>query len=173
MWDLDEAGPHAIAAYFRTYGPATPDHIHLWLGNGLSAGTKRLQSWLTGMGDQLVEVDVAGESAYVLREDTDELMAARPTKAVRLLPGHDQWVMGPGTKDRHVIPLPRRTVVTRNSNLIISGGVVSGTWSVKGGEARITWFGENGNPPRNALAQEVARLSAILDRPLTATFDIG
>ncbi len=171
VWDLEEAGPYAIAAYFRAYGPATPDHLHYWLGNGLSAGTKRLQSWLAGMGERLVEVDVAGESAYVLREDVDELMAARPTGAVRLLPGHDQWVMGPGTKDQHVVPLACRTAVTRKSNLVTAGGLVSGTWSIKGGEARITWFGENGDPPRDALAQEVARLSVILDRPLATTVD--
>jgi hypothetical protein len=35
---LDDAGPRAITAYLRTYGPATFDHIHYWLGNGLSAG---------------------------------------------------------------------------------------------------------------------------------------
>ena len=39
---LDEAGPRAITAYLRTYGPATFDHVHYWLGDGLSAGRKRL-----------------------------------------------------------------------------------------------------------------------------------
>jgi DNA-binding transcriptional ArsR family regulator len=173
VWDLDDAGPHAIVAYFRAYGPATPDHVHYWLGNGLSAGRGRVQSWLEGMGDRLVEVDVAGESAYVLREDVEELMAARPTKALRLLPGHDQWVIGPGTKDQHVVPLARRTPVTRKANLVIAGGVVSGTWAATVDEVRVTWFGENGSPPRNALAEEVARLSTILDRPLATTLDIG
>jgi hypothetical protein len=173
VWDLDDAGPYAIAAYFRAYGPATPDQIHYWLGNGLSAGRKRLQSWLQGMGDRLVEVDVAGEAVYVLRDDVDELMAARPTNAVRLLPGHDQWVIGPSTKDRHVVPPARRTPVTRKANLIVAGGVVSGTWSVKRNELGMTWFRENGKPPRNALAEEVARLSTILDRPLTPTVEIG
>ena len=79
IWDLDEAGPHAIASYFRAYGPATPDHIQYWLGNGLSAGRKRLQSWLAGLADRLVAVDVDGERAYVLSEDLDELMTAQVT----------------------------------------------------------------------------------------------
>ena len=35
--DLDEAGPRAVSAYFRAYGPATIDNLHYWLGNGLSA----------------------------------------------------------------------------------------------------------------------------------------
>ncbi len=173
VWDLDDAGPHAITAYFRAYGPATPDHVHYWLGNGLSAGRKRLESWLTDLRKRLVEVEVAGESAYVLEDDVDELMAARPTTSVRLLPGHDQWVMGPGTKDEHVVPRARRTPVTRKANLVVAGGVVSGTWSATPGEIQVTWFGENGKPPLNALEEEVAGLSSVLERPLVPRIRIG
>jgi hypothetical protein len=173
VWELDEAGPYAIAAYFRSYGPATHEHIHYWLGSGLSAGRKLLQRWLTRMSDRLVEVDVAGESAFVLEEDVDQLMAARPTRAVRLLPGHDQWVIGPGTKDAHVVPPTRRTPVTRKANLVLAGGVVRGTWLAKAGEIGVTWFGENGKPPLSAVTDEVGRLSAFLDRPLEMTLKIG
>ena len=173
VWDLDDAGPYAVAAYFGAYGPATADHVHYWLGAGLSAGRKRVQSWLEGMGERLVEVDVGGEPAYVLRENLEELMAARPTTALRLLPGHDQWVIGAGTKDEHVVPPARRTPVTRKANLVLAGGVVSGTWAATESEVRVTWFGENGSPPRNALAQEVARLATILGRPLATTVDVG
>ena len=45
-------------------------------------------------------VDVEGETAYVLSEDVDELMATPATEAVRLLPGHDQWVIGSGHQGR-------------------------------------------------------------------------
>ena len=38
--ELDDAGRHAVAAYFRTYGPATFDHVYYWLGDGLSAGRR-------------------------------------------------------------------------------------------------------------------------------------
>jgi hypothetical protein len=172
IWDLDEAGPHAIASYFRAYGPATPDHVHYWLGNGLSAGRKRLQSWLAGLEDRLVAVDVEGERAYVLSEDVDELTSTQATVAVRLLPGHDQWVIGPGTKDAHVVPPARRTPVTRKANLVVRGGVVTGTWSTGRDEAVVRWFEENGKPPRGALEEEVARLSTILGRPLRTTLAI-
>lgn len=63
IWDLDEAGPHAIMSYFRTYGPATPGHVHYWLGAGLSAGRKRLNSWLGVLRDRLQAVDVEGQTA--------------------------------------------------------------------------------------------------------------
>ena len=102
--DLDEAGVRAVRAYFRAYGPATPDHVRYWLGSGLGAGRKRIRSWMVGLGDRLAEVDINGQSARVLREDLEELAATPATSAVRLLPRYDQWVLGPGTADAHVVP---------------------------------------------------------------------
>ncbi len=167
--DLDEAGMRAVEAYFKAYGPATPDHVRYWLGNGLGAGRKRIQSWIAGFGDRLAAVDIAGESAYILREDLEHLAATPATTAVRLLPGYDQWVLGPGTADAHVVPPARRTLVSGKANLVIAGGVVSGTWSVAGDQVVVAWFAEAGPPPRDALAEQVARLATILDRPLHST----
>ena len=163
--DLDEAGPRAITAYLRTYGPATFDHLHYWLGDGLSAGRRRLDNWISGLRDQLVAVDVEGTTAYVVREDVDCLSAARASNAVRFLPGHDQWVMGPGTKDVHVTPKSRRALVTRKANLVTVGGVVCGTWKRKGDELVVVWLDERPRP-EEAMEQETARLSGILGRDL-------
>jgi hypothetical protein len=166
---LEEAGVRAVEAYFRAYGPVTPDHVQYWLGEGLGAGRKRIRSWIAGLGDRLAVVDIDGEPAYILREDLEALAATPATTAVRLLPGYDQWVLGPGTADAHVVPPARRALVSRKANLVIAGGVVSGTWSLTGDEAMVAWFAEAGSPPREALAEEVARLSSILDRPLQST----
>ena len=79
-------------------------------------------------------VEVGGEPAFVLSGDLDDLMATTPTRSVRLLGGFDQWVLGPGTDDPHVITPARRTAVSRQSGwiapIVLSGGVVSGTWKV-------------------------------------------
>lgn len=168
---LDEAGMHAVEAYFRAYGPATPDHVRYWLGEGLGAGRKRIQSWIASLGDRLAVVDIDGEPAYILREDLDALAATPATTAVRLLPGHDQWVLGPGTADARVVPPARRALVSRKANLVIVGGVVSGTWSLSDDQAVVSWFPEAGPPPHEALAEEVARLAGILDRPLQPTVE--
>jgi hypothetical protein len=162
--DLDDAGRHAITAYLRTYGPATFDHVHYWLGDGLSAGRKRINGWLADLSDRLVPVDVEGETAYVVRGDVADLVAARASRSVRLLPGHDPWVIGPGTKDVHVTPSPRREVVTRKANLVVAGGVVGGTWVAKGDELVVTWFADAGRVPRKALGEEAERLGIILGR---------
>ena len=157
--DLDDAGPRAILAYLRSYGPATPDHVHYWLGQGLSAGRRRLDGWLSEVREQLVAVDVEGTTAYVVRDDVDSLVGARPSTAVRFLPGHDQWVMGPGTKDVHVTPAARREVVTRKANPVVVGGVVRGTWTRKGDDLTVAWL-DDGRRPSRAIAEEAERLGA-------------
>jgi Winged helix DNA-binding domain len=171
VWDLDEAGPYAVAQYFRSYGPATHDHVHRHLGGTLSAGRKRLDGWLAGMKERLTEVDVEGETRFVLDEDLDELRSTRPTRSLRFLPGHDAWVMGPGTQDVHVTPATRRDPVTRKANLVVAGGVVSGTWAAKGDDLVVTWYADAGRVPRSGLAEEAERLGGILGRSLRLTVE--
>lgn len=161
--DLDVAGERAVVAYIGTYGPATLDQLHYWLGDGLSAGRKRIERWFSELGDRLVAVDVEGTTAYVLREDVDALEASLPSETVRFLPGHDQWVIGPGTKDVHVTPSSRRDLMTRKANPVILGGVVCGTWARKGDELTVTWLDERRRPDE-AIERESARLADLLDR---------
>ena len=164
--ELDDAGMHAVEAYFAAYGPATPDHVQYWLGEGLGAGRKRIQAWIAGFGDRLVAVDIDGETAYVMREHLEELAATSPTTAIRLLPGYDQWVLGPGTADTHIVPPGRRGLVSRQANIVIVGGVVSGTWALTHDHVAVDWFAEGGPPARQGLADEVERLATILGLPL-------
>lgn len=167
--DLDEAGMRAVEAYFRAYGAATPEHVRYWLGEGLGVGRKRLQSWLAAWGDRLAPVDIDGKIAYILREDLEDLAATPATTAVRLLPGYDQWVLGPGTADAHVVPPAQRRLISRGANIVIVGGVVSGTWSLIEDQVVVTWFPEAAPPMWEVLAEEVGQLATILDRPLQPT----
>jgi hypothetical protein len=171
--DLDEAGMHAVEAYFRAYGPATVEHLNYWLGNGLGAGRKRIRSWIAGFGNRLTPVDVDGEASYILGEDVEELASATGTTATRLLPGYDQWVLGPGTADPHVVPPARRPLITRGANIVIVGGIVTGTWSLAADQLVVDLFAEGKQPPAAALNQEVARLATILGRPLRLTMQSG
>ena len=172
---LDDAGPRAIRAYLGTYGPASIDHVYRWLGESLSAGRRRLDRWLSELSGQLVAVDVEGTTTYVAAEDAESLTAAHQTNAVRFLPGHDQWVMGPGTKDRAVTPLACREAMTRKANPVIVGGVVRATWTMRkdsaasnAGEIAVRWL-DNTRRPQRALETETQRLSAILGRDLRLT----
>jgi hypothetical protein len=165
--DLDAAGRHAIVAYLRTYGPATQDRVHYWLGQGLGAGRGRLNRWLADLrGEALAEVEVEGETALVLREDADELDATAASTAVRLLPAFDQWLLGPGTSDEHVVPPAHRAVVSRGAAVVTVGGVVAGTWTATPDELRVSWFDDDPAAPHDALAAAAARLGSLLDRDL-------
>jgi hypothetical protein len=164
--ELNEAGMRAVAAYFGAYGPATPDHVQYWLGEGLGAGRKRIQAWIAAFGDRLVAVDIEVETAFVLREHLEDLTATSPTTAIRLLPAYDQWVLGPGTADAHIVPRARRALVSRQANIVIDGGVVSGTWTLTHDHVAVNWFAEGGPPPKKGLADEVERLATILGLPL-------
>ena len=159
--DLDEAGLRAVISYFRTYGPAPVDHLHYWLGEGLSAGRKRINGWLSSLEHRLVAVDIEGTVAMVASEHVEALAAAVPSDEVKLLAGHDQWVMGPGTKDAHVTPVPLREAITRKANPVIHGGVVRGTWARREQELVVTW--QSGQPPPvSSIEREARRLSDTL-----------
>ena len=165
----DEAGPLAIVAYLRAYGPATITNFRNWLSRG-RVSARQIRKWFDALGERLAEIDVEGDRRYVLAEDLDEISSARPTTAVRLLPGFDQYVLGPGTEDPHVISPKRRTAVSRQSGwiapIVVAGGVVKGTWGVDGEDLRVDWFKEMGKPPRTRIDAEVERLSTILGRTL-------
>ena len=165
----DVAASIVIAAYLRAYGPATIQNFHNWLSRG-RVSTRLLRAWFGALGDRLTELEVDGERRYVLTADLDELASAKPTKAVRLLPGFDQYVLGPGTEDGHVVPARRRAAVSRQSGwispVVLAAGVVRGTWQLAGDRVQIAWFKEAGAVQRTALQDEVERLAVILGRGL-------
>lgn len=176
LLDPEQAAPRAIVAYFGAYGPATIENFRGWLSRG-RIGAVQLRRWFSALGDRLVEVRMDGMRAYVLAEHVDELATTRPTRALRLLPGFDQYVLGPGTEDGRVIPVARRSAVSRQSGwiapIVVAGGVVCGTWELEGSELRVAWFSEAGRPPRNALVAEAARLSSILHRDLRPAISLA
>jgi hypothetical protein len=166
----EDAAPVAIAAYLGAYGPASADSFANWLAGGWFP-KRRVKALFAEMGDRLAEVSVEGERLWVRREDLDEVAAAQPTKALRLLGGFDQWVLGPTTADIHVLAAARRTDVSRQSGwiapIVIAGGVVRGTWDLDRDTVRVAWFRESGRAPRTALQGETQRLATLLGRTLT------
>jgi hypothetical protein len=166
---IEEAVPAAIGAYLRAFGPATLANFQAWLARGY-VSKRLMRQWWESAAHLMAEVEVDGETARVLADDVDSLLAAKPTRDVRLLPGFDQWVLGLGTDDPHIVPQGRRAAVSRQSGwiapLVVAGGVIRGTWRLEGDRVSIAWFAEAGRPPQGALAEEVARLAGLVGRPL-------
>jgi hypothetical protein len=167
--DPDDAGPAVIAAYLAAYGPATADNFHKWLARGW-IGARRARAWFTALGDRVAEIDVAGERRLILAGDFDDLVRATTTTAIRLLPGFDQYVLGPGTDDVHVLSAARRATVSKQSGwiapIVVANGVVAGTWELVEDEVRIGWFKEADRPAAAALEDALGRYAAIADRAL-------
>jgi hypothetical protein len=164
--DLDDAGRRAIEKYLRAYGPASTDNLQYWLGEGLGVRRAHIRRWLAGLGGRLRTVEVDAEPRLVLSEDVDDLASARPSSAVRLLPRYDQWVLGPGTADVHVVPATVRSAVTRGADIVVVGGVVAGTWTLSDDAVVTSWSADAELPAPEDLDAEVARLAAIVGRPL-------
>ncbi len=58
----ESAAPVVITGYLGAYGPSTPEAFDAWLSRGSLRKTV-VRGWFGAMGDRLVEVDVAGETA--------------------------------------------------------------------------------------------------------------
>jgi hypothetical protein len=167
--DPEEAAPLVILSYLGAYGPAGATQIRRWLARGRISG-KQAKHWFGLLGDAIVPVDVEGERLFVRAQDAASLAAAKPSQAIRLLGGFDQWVLGPGTEDEHVIVAGRRWSVSRTAGwiaqLVVVGGIVRGIWSLDANRVALEWFRESPKPVIGALEKEVARLGAILGREL-------
>ena len=107
-----------------------------------------------------------GQSALCLEDVVEELIATAEAPTVRLLPGYDQWVLGPGTSDTNIVPAAWRSVVSAGANILLIDGRVGGTWSASNDRVTVKRFEEAGSPSSDALEGEVARLGTILDRSL-------
>lgn len=162
--DLGAAGPAAVEAYARAFGPVTPAHLRYWLAEGLGAG-RHLRGWVRDLGDRLVEVDVEGERAWLPADLVDEVATAAEVDGVRLLPASDPWLLGPGTADAHVVPPARRRLFSQGAAPLLHGGVVAGTWAARGGRLEVAWFPESGPVPAG-LQGEAARVTGLLGRDL-------
>jgi hypothetical protein len=159
----DEAGQRLVLAYLGAYGPATPTAFDDWLLRGATP-KKVLRSWFAELSSEglLVEVTVEGERLWARAADVDELAAARPEPVTRLLPAFDQYVLGPGTKDPHLLDPRHRGAVSRAAGwiapVVVHAGRVVGTWEADGA-VRVSLFAEA--PPLDdaVLAAEAAHLA--------------
>ena len=168
--DPDDAAGRVIERYLGAYGPATPEVFDQWLLRGATS-RKTLRRWFAELGDRITLVDVGGRPGYLRTADLDELADTEPHPVVRLLPGFDQYVLGPGTADPELIPSGYRAEVSRAAGwiapVIVSNGRVCGTWRAEAGRPAPEFFEPAGQPgsgaERKRLDAELDRVAALLD----------
>jgi DNA glycosylase AlkZ-like len=162
--DVGHAAPRVVLTYLGASGPATPAAFDAWLLRGATP-KKELRRWFADLvGDgRVVEVMVEGERVYARAEDADALVATVADEdTVRLLPAFDQYVLGPGTGDVHVLDAARRADVSRAAGwiapVVVRRGRVVGTWEVADGAVRVALF-EAGPIDERAVRAEAGHLN--------------
>ena len=167
--DEDDAAARVLRGYLAAHGPATMTGFHQWLSRGLGSKPK-LRRWFADLGDDAVTVDIEGTTTYLLAEHEDDLRTTRPSTAVRLLPGFDQYVLAPGTADAHVLDPAHRPDVSRAAGwiapVVIAGGRVVGTWTADDGKP-VTDVWAKGVPAAKLAAEKKRMAELNAGRPPT------
>ena len=162
--DPAEAAPAVVKRYLSAYGPATPETFDAWLSRN-SNKKSTLKDWFASLGEQVVEVRVEGEARYLLAEHEDELAATQPSRATCLLGAFDQFVLGPGTKDTHMLANEHRSRVSKAAGwiapVLTQGGRITGVWEMDDGNLVVTPFPGEQAPSSKALEDAAARLAAV------------
>ncbi len=164
----------ALAGLIRDFLAAFPgsgsDATARWWGSVRAGLINEARALL---GDEVVDIDVAGSRQWILPEDVEALQATEPFVGVRLLPGFDPWIN----------ELPRRTDAVMTSThhdriyrvagwvtpVVIVDGRVEGTWELtagKRGGIAVQPLERWRSGVRAELKAEVDRLAEFLDRPL-------
>jgi hypothetical protein len=165
---LPQEAAHAELAlrYLKAYGPATPEDQVAWSGMPIS---KTRAAWQL-ITDQLVEVQIAGHPAWMLKTQAawlDEPPAHAPV--VRLLPSFDTYLLGYQKRDFVVPPQYAKRVNAGGGMLhptLLVDGRAIGTWKSKRQKNQLAILVEPFNhlPPElhRGLEAEIIDLSRFL-----------
>ena len=164
--DPDQAVAQVTRRFLAASGPVTREDFARWWGIPSPARGGRL---LEGLGEQVARVEVEGTAAYVLAADLPGLAEAGGSRAVRLLPAFDQYVVTATLQAERLMPGPFKARVYRPqgwlSPVLLVGGRMDGTWrqEAKGRRLLVTIEPFTGPPPawaRRAAEAEAERLAA-------------
>ncbi len=173
-WQPDPPRP-AMAAVIRRYlainGPASRERFARWFGMSSAAHAGKL---IAALGDDVAQVSIEGQAAWMLRDDVAVAGAARPDGIVALLPGFDQYVVAAARDDSPVLAERHKARVYRPqgwlSPVLLVDGRFAGVWrhDRKGGRVRVAIepFAPLADEIRSAAEREALRLAAFLDGDL-------
>jgi hypothetical protein len=172
----EEAAAAVVRTYLRAYGPAPREQFQRWFGMTSPAEAGR---WIKALGDEVCEVDVEGETGWMLAADVDAAAAATPAGTVRLLPGFDQYVVAAPRGAEAVLAAEHRARVYRPqgwiSPAVVVDGRIAGVWEheAKGGAVtvRVTPFARPDAALRAGVEAEAERLAAFLGGALALVWD--
>jgi hypothetical protein len=155
-----------VERWLRTFGPGTAADLKWWLGSTLAAVRTALADL------DAAEVELDGETGYVLPDDLEELDPVEPWAA--LLPPLDPTTMGWFERDWYLGP-HKELLFDANGNAgptVWWGGRIVGGWrQADTGEVELQMLEDVGAEGKRAVQEESARLTEWLGgTPVLARF---
>ena len=171
--DTDESMKDVLRHYLLSYGPASHEDFARWWGTQPAPARRLFKS----IEDELLQVDVEGYSAWILRKDLEALEDGPLTSQVRLLPNFDSYIMGFRPRSAFV-PDEKVGLVFRPqawiSPVLLVGGKIAGIWERKKNkgrdELRINLFARLSGNQREELTEEVRSMSNYYGNDLAVSF---
>ncbi|RZU30577.1 winged helix DNA-binding domain-containing protein [Blastococcus saxobsidens] len=159
----EEALAELALRFFRGHGPATVADLVRWAGSTV----RDVRTGVAAAGDRLARLEVDG-TEHLLDPGLPDLLRVHrdAARAVRLLPGFDEFVLG--YADRGAVLDPRfaeRIAPGRNGVFrptVVRDGRIVGTWRWTGTGRRRTAVAELFEPGDDGLAAAVPSLAAAL-----------
>lgn len=159
---FEEAGVRVARSFLGAHGPASPEMFDTWLFGGV-AKKGVLKAWFRDLAPELTEVEVDGTPLLALTEHLDDLAATRPSKAVHLLPGFDQYILGAPRSLEALIPAEVKGKVSRQagwiSPVIVHRGRVAGVWEPKNGQITLDLFQPVPQAPLDEAVTRIQKLA--------------
>jgi len=143
-----------VSRWLRAFGPGTAGDIKWWLGSTVAAVRRALADV------QAVEVDLDGETGYLLPDDLEPTDPVEPGGA--LLPPLDPTVMGWAARDWYLGPYKEQLFDTSGNagpTVWWDGRIVGGWRQADGGEVVLQMLEDVGAEGLAFLEREAARLT--------------
>jgi len=126
--DPEKAIATVLSRCLDVYGPATVQDVARWLG----VQPKPARLLLARHADSLVQVELAGQKAWLTPDGAAAIADAAPADGVWLLPGFDPYVLAPISHRAEIIPAGKVDAVSRAagwiSPVLLVDGRIAGTW---------------------------------------------
>jgi hypothetical protein len=147
-----------VERWLRRFGPGTEADLRWWLGQTLGAVRRALATL------DVSEVDVAGQTAYLMADDIESVEPVEPWAA--LLPGLDPTVMGWQERGWYLGSHKDR-LFDRNGNagptVWWDGQIVGGWRQGKDGEVVVQMLEDVGSDGRSLIDERAQALTAWLE----------
>jgi hypothetical protein len=157
-----------VSRFLSAFPGSSRDMIGRWWG---AVRASLIGQVLERLGDDVTGIEIEGVRAWTLREDLPALMAAKPFKGVRLLPGFDPFVNELPRRTEGLLPVGYHERIYRTAGwvtpVVLVDGRVAGTWELTAGKTgglAVQPFERLPKTAVRAIDAEADRLAAFLGR---------